>query len=65
MPLGIHLVGGISGGERSNFIIFTEPQSAIQEFQVVATGYSAECRRSTGGSLNAITKSGTSAFVSI
>ncbi len=49
--------GGIRGGERSNFV-FTVPQSAIQEFQVVATGYSAEYGRSTGGILNTITKSG-------
>jgi hypothetical protein len=49
--------GGIRGGERSNFI-FTVPQSAIQEFQAVATGYSAEYGRSSGGVLNAITKSG-------
>ena len=49
--------GGIRGGERSNFII-TVPQSAVQEFQVVASGYSAEYGRSTGGVLNAITKSG-------
>ena len=50
--------GGIRGGERSNSII-TVPQSAIQEFQVVTTGYSAEYGRSTGGVLNTITKSGT------
>jgi len=50
--------GGIRGGERSNFI-FTVPQSAIQEFQVVTSGYSAEYGRSTGGVLNAITRSGT------
>jgi hypothetical protein len=50
--------GGIRGGERSNSI-FTIPQSAIQEFQVVTTGYSAEYGRSTGGVLNTITKSGT------
>jgi hypothetical protein len=49
--------GGIRGGERSNAII-TVPQSAIQEFQVVTTGYSAEYGRSTGGVLNTITKSG-------
>jgi hypothetical protein len=35
------------------------PQEAIQEFQVVAAGYSAEFGRSTGGLVNAITKSGT------
>jgi hypothetical protein len=50
--------GGIRGGERSNFS-FTVPQSAIQEFQMVATGYTAEYGRSTGGVMNAITKSGT------
>ncbi len=50
--------GGIRGGERSNSII-TVPQSAVQEFQVVTTGYSAEYGRSTGGIMNAITKSGT------
>jgi hypothetical protein len=53
--------GGIRGGERSNSII-TVPQSAIQEFQVVTTGYSAEYGRSTGGVLNTITKSGSNQF---
>jgi hypothetical protein len=50
--------GGIRGGERSNFSI-TVPQSAVQEFQVITQGYSPEYGRSTGGILNAITKSGT------
>lgn len=50
--------GGIRGGERSNFN-FTLPQSAVQEFQAVTTGYAAEYGRSTGGVLNVITKSGT------
>jgi len=49
---------GIRGGERSNFVI-TVPQSAVQEFQLLASGYTAEYGRSTGGVLNAITKSGT------
>jgi hypothetical protein len=49
--------GGIRGGERSNNA-FTIPQEAIQEFQVVAAGYTAEFGRSTGGLVNAITKSG-------
>ena len=49
--------GGIRGGERSGSII-TVPQSAIQEFQVVPTGYTAEYGRSTGGVMNTITKSG-------
>ena len=40
--------GGIRGGERSNFA-FTIPQESIKEFQVVASGYSAEFGRSTGG----------------
>ena len=50
--------GGIRGGERSN-TAFTIPQEAIKEFQVVAAGYSAEFGRSTGGLVNAVTKSGT------
>lgn len=50
--------GGIRGGERSNSA-FTVPLEAIQEFQVVAAGYSPEFGRSTGGLVNAITKSGT------
>jgi hypothetical protein len=50
--------GGIRGGERSNLSI-TIPQAAIQEFQVVAGGYNAEYGRSTGGIVNAITRSGT------
>jgi Carboxypeptidase regulatory-like domain len=50
--------GGIRGGERSNNA-FTVPQESIQEFQVVAAGYTAEFGRSTGGLVNAVTKSGT------
>ncbi|HEU0106651.1 MAG TPA: carboxypeptidase regulatory-like domain-containing protein, partial [Vicinamibacteria bacterium] len=53
--------GGIRGGERSNNA-FTIPQEAIQEFQVASAGYSAEFGRSTGGLVNAITKSGTNEF---
>lgn len=49
--------GGIRGGERSNNA-FTVPMESIQEFQVIAAGYSAEFGRSTGGLVNAITKSG-------
>ena len=40
--------GGIRGGERSNFA-FTVPQSSIQEFQAVSSGYAAEYGRSSGG----------------
>lgn len=54
-------LGGIRGGERSNSII-TVPQSAIQEFQVLTTGPSVEYGRSTGGVLNAITRSGGNDF---
>lgn len=50
--------GGIRGGERSNQA-FTIPQESIKEFNVVAAGYSAEFGRSTGGIVNAVTKSGT------
>ncbi|MGH9847950.1 MAG: carboxypeptidase regulatory-like domain-containing protein [Blastocatellia bacterium] len=53
--------GGIRGGERSNNG-YTIPQESIQEFQVVAAGYSAEFGRSTGGLVNAITKSGGNDF---
>ena len=49
--------GGIRGGERSNQA-FVIPQESIREFQVVAAGYSAEYGRSTGGIVNAVTKSG-------
>ncbi len=53
--------GGIRGGERSN-LAFTIPQESIREFQVVAAGYSAEFGRSSGGIVNAVTKSGTNEF---
>jgi len=53
--------GGIRGGERSN-LAFTIPQESIKEFQVVAAGYSAEFGRSTGGIVNAVTKSGDNSF---
>ncbi len=53
--------GGIRGGERSNNA-FTIPQESIKEFQVIAAGYSAEFGRSTGGIVNAVTKSGTNDF---
>lgn len=53
--------GGIRGGERSIFA-FTVPQSSVQEFQTVIAGYTAEYGRSTGGILNAITRSGSNEF---
>jgi outer membrane receptor for ferrienterochelin and colicin len=53
--------GGVRGGERSNNA-YTVPQESIKEFQVVASGYSAEFGRSTGGIVNAVTKSGTNDF---
>ena len=53
--------GGIRGGERSNSA-FTLPLESVKEFQVVAAGYSAEFGRSSGGIVNAVTKSGTNDF---
>lgn len=53
--------GGIRGGERSNNA-YTIPQESIKEFQVVASGYTAEFGRSTGGIINAVTKAGTNDF---
>lgn len=53
--------GGIRGGERSNSA-FTIPQESIKEFQVVSAGYTAEFGRSTGGIVNAVTKSGTNEY---
>lgn len=53
--------GGIRGGERSNSA-FTIPQESIREFQVIAAGYSAEYGRSSGGIVNAVTKTGTNQF---
>lgn len=53
--------GGLRGGERSNQA-FTIPQSAVREFQVVASGFNAEFGRSTGGIINVVTKAGTNEF---
>ena len=50
--------GGTRGGERSGYVP-TIPQASIAEFQAITTGYAAEYGRSTGGVLNAISKSGT------
>ncbi len=50
--------GGIRGGERASNA-FTIPQESISEFQIVPYGYSAEFGRSSGGVMNAVTKSGT------
>ena len=45
--------GGVRGGERSNNA-FTIPQEAIKEFQVVASGYSADWRPSWAGTTGCI-----------
>ena len=50
--------GGIKGGERSSEA-YTLSQEAIREFAVNNAGYSAEFGRSSGGVMNAVTKSGT------
>ena len=47
--------GGIRGGSRSNFAP-TVPQEAIREFQVIASGYSVEFGRSSGGLVNVVTR---------
>lgn len=41
---------------------FTLPIDAVKEFQVRATGFSAEFGRSTGGLINVVTKSGTNDY---
>ncbi len=48
--------GEQSGGQRAAIDI---PLDAVQEFQVVATGASAEFGRTAGGVVNVVTKSGT------
>src|SRR5215471_5761343 len=53
--------GGTRGGERSNFVP-TIPQTSVQEFQAIATGYAAEYGRSTGGMLNVVSRSGANAM---
>lgn len=50
----------LQGNQRGgNDAIFTFPQTAIREFQVVRSGASAEVGRTGGGFVNAVTKSGT------
>src|SRR5215213_2811252 len=51
--------GEQSGGQRAAIDI---PLESVQEFQVVATGASAEFGRTAGGVINVITKSGTNEF---
>ena len=51
--------GEQAGGQRAAIDI---PLDAIQEFQVVATGATAEFGRTAGGVVNVITKSGTNEF---
>ncbi|MCA1593954.1 MAG: TonB-dependent receptor [Acidobacteria bacterium] len=51
--------GEQSGGQRAAIDI---PLDAVQEFQVVATGATAEFGRTAGGVVNVVTKSGTNAF---
>ncbi len=51
--------GEQAGGQRAAIDI---PLDAVQEFQVVATGATAEFGRTAGGVINVITKSGTNEF---
>ncbi len=53
--------GGIQGGERAGAAM-TVPQSAIQEFQAVTSGFTAEYGRTTAGVVNVSTKSGSNEF---
>ena len=53
--------GGMRGGERSSQA-FSIPQESIAQFQIVPYGYSAEFGRSTGGIMNAVTKSGSNEY---
>ncbi len=53
--------GGIQGGERAGTII-TVPQGAIQEFQAVTSGFTAEYGRTVSGVVNVSTKSGSNDF---
>ena len=53
--------GGIQGGERAGSAM-TLPQSAIQEFQAVTSGFTAEYGRTTSGVVNVSTKSGSNEF---
>src|SRR5205085_5028648 len=41
---------------------YSTPKSAVQEFQVNTSNYSAEYGRSAGGVVNTVSKSGTNAF---
>jgi hypothetical protein len=54
-------LGGIRGGDRSNYA-FTIPQSAIQEFQVIRAAPPLEYGRTTGGTLNTSTRSGSNSL---
>lgn len=53
--------GGIQGGERAGAAM-TVPQSAIQEFQAVTSGFTAEYGRTTSGVVNVSTKSGSNQY---
>ncbi len=53
--------GGIQGGARAGSII-TPPQSAIQQFQAITSGFTAEYGRTISGVVNVSTKSGGNEF---
>ena len=53
--------GSQRGGERTNDA-YVVSQEAIQEFQVIRSGFAPEFGRSTGGVVNVITKSGTNQY---
>jgi hypothetical protein len=53
--------GGQAGGERANSA-YVVSQAAVSQFQVVRGTFDAEYGRTTGGSVNVITKSGTNDY---
>ena len=53
--------GSQRGGERTNDA-YVVSQEAIQEFQVIRSGFAPEFGRSTGGVVNVITKSGSNQY---
>ena len=61
---GVDFNDSLQGGQRggNNASVYFFPQVAVQEFQVVRTGVSADVGRTNGGFVNVVTKSGTNRF---
>jgi hypothetical protein len=52
--------GGSRGGPANDGYVYSG--DSIREFQVASSGFNAEVGQSAGGSVNAVTKSGTNQF---